>query len=70
MNPKPIQEATYPVCPFCGSSEVRKSRGHGIFGRVVPRAIFRRAYRCDISTSVSMAVATKRRPHLPHATDE
>jgi ribosomal protein L37AE/L43A len=39
---------TYPVCPGCGSSEVRKSRGRGIFERAVLRALFRRAYRCDI----------------------
>ncbi len=43
-----MREVTYPICPACGSSEVRKSRGRGIFERVILRMLFRRAYRCDI----------------------
>jgi len=37
----------YPVCPACGGSEVRKSRGRGIFERAVLRVLLVRAYRCD-----------------------
>ena len=48
MNPNVIHEATCPVCPLRGSSEVRKSRGRGIFERVILCMLFRRAYRCDI----------------------
>jgi DNA-directed RNA polymerase subunit RPC12/RpoP len=41
------KDRSFIECPRCASKELRRSRGRGIFERILLRAIGKFPYRCD-----------------------